>query len=185
VISAREMSTISIRYCTSITSLTFYLNSIGSLPPPKIMFSSVFVCLSVSLFVSLFVSNFAQKLTNGFRCNLIFDKVDNGPMNNWLNFGGHPDHRLDTGIVFRIWYHYEIGKAGLRCNYDVITSLARGGGMHCPSPGYGRLIWNRTDHYIFILWFLLSFFFLSFFFPRLLSEVRDWMSAILPHMVWP
>jgi len=22
-------------------------------------------------------------------------------MNNWLNFGGDPDHRLDTGIVFR------------------------------------------------------------------------------------
>jgi len=24
-------------------------------------------------------------------------------------------------------------KAGLRCNYDVITSLALDGGMHCPS----------------------------------------------------
>jgi len=44
-----------------------------------------------------------------------------GPMNSWLNFGGDPDHRLDTGVVFRIRYHYEIGKAGLRCNYDVST----------------------------------------------------------------
>jgi len=60
-------------------------------------------------------------------------KVDNEPANSWLNFGGDPDHRLDTGIVFRIRYHYEIGNAGLRCNYDVITSLALGGGMHCPS----------------------------------------------------
>jgi len=35
-------------------------------------------------------------------------------------------------------------------------------------------LWNRADHYIFILWFLLSFFlFSSFFFPP----------AILPHMV--
>jgi len=25
----------------------------------------------------------------------------------------------------------------------------------------------------------------SFLFPRLLSAVGDWMSAILPHMVWP
>ena len=25
-------------------------------------------------------------------------EVDNGPMNNWLNFGGDPDHHLDTGI---------------------------------------------------------------------------------------
>jgi len=35
-------------------------------------------------------------------------------------------------------------------------------------------------HYIFALWFLLSSFF-----PRLISSVADWMSAILPHMVWP
>jgi len=39
---------------------------------------------------------------------------------------------------------------------------------------------NRADHYIFALWFL------SFcFFPRLISAVGDWMSTILPHMVWP
>jgi len=43
-------------------------------------------------------------------------------------------------------------------------------------------LWNRADHYIFALWFLLL---LSSFFPRLISAVADWMSAILPHMVWP
>jgi len=37
-------------------------------------------------------------------------------------------------------------------------------------------LWNRTDHYIFALWLLLSF----FFFPRLMSAVADWMCAILP-----
>jgi len=42
-------------------------------------------------------------------------------------------------------------------------------------------LWNRADHYIFALWFLL----LSSFFPRLISAVADWMYAILPHMVWP
>jgi len=42
--------------------------------------------------------------------------------------------------------------------------------------------WNRADHYIFMLWFVLSSF---FFFPRLISAAADWMSAILPHMVWP
>jgi len=42
---------------------------------------------------------------------------------------------------------------------------------------------NRAGYYIFALWFL-SFFFLSFF-PRLISAVGDWMSTILPHMVWP
>jgi len=45
-------------------------------------------------------------------------------------------------------------------------------------------LWNRADHYIFALWFLsFSFFFLLF--HRLISAVRDWMSTILPHTVWP
>jgi len=42
-------------------------------------------------------------------------------------------------------------------------------------------LWNRADHYIFILSFVLLF---LLFFPRLISAA-DWMSAILPHMVWP
>jgi len=45
-------------------------------------------------------------------------------------------------------------------------------------------LWNRAGHHIFTLWFLLSLFFLSFF-PHLISAVADWMSTILPHMVWP
>jgi len=43
---------------------------------------------------------------------------------------------------------------------------------------------NRAGHYIFALWFFLSFFFFLFF-PRLISAVADWMSTILLHMVWP
>jgi len=43
-------------------------------------------------------------------------------------------------------------------------------------------LWNRADHYIFILFL---FFLSSFFFSRLISAVRDWMSTILPQMVWP
>ena len=38
---------------------------------------------------------------------------------------------------------------------------------------------SRCGHYIFAPWFLSSFF------PRLISAVTDWMSTILPHMVWP
>jgi len=38
---------------------------------------------------------------------------------------------------------------------------------------------------IFLPWFLLSFFFSFCLFPRLISAVADWMSAILAHMVWP
>jgi len=37
-------------------------------------------------------------------------KVGNGPMNKRLNFGGDRDHRLDTGIVFRIRHYWEIRK---------------------------------------------------------------------------
>jgi len=46
-------------------------------------------------------------------------------------------------------------------------------------------LWNRADHYIFIL--ILSFFLPFFLFPRVISAVGDWMSTILPHMhmVWP
>jgi len=44
--------------------------------------------------------------------------------------------------------------------------------------------WNRAGHYIFVLWFLLLSFYLLFF-PRLISATADWISTILPHMVWP
>ena len=60
---------------------------------------------------------------------------------------------------------------------------------------------NRADRYIFIVFmaalcnrgaiiflpcdFYLSSFFLSSFFPRLISAAGDWISTILPHMVWP
>jgi len=38
------------------------------------------------------------------------EKVDNGTMNKWLNFGGNLDHHLDTGIVFQICHYWEIRK---------------------------------------------------------------------------
>jgi len=44
-------------------------------------------------------------------CMKFSGTVDNGPMNNWLNFGGDLDHCLDTGSVFQIGYYWEIGKA--------------------------------------------------------------------------
>ena len=42
----------------------------------------------------------------------------------------------------------------------------------------GAIIFLPCSFYL-----LLSFFF--FFFPRLISAAGDWMSTILPHMVWP
>ena len=42
---------------------------------------------------------------------------------------------------------------------------------------------NRAGHYIFACGFYLSFYLP--FFRRLISAVADWMSAVLPHMMWP
>ena len=46
-------------------------------------------------------------------------------------------------------------------------------------------LFNRAGHYIFALWFLSSSFFFCLFFPYLISVAADWMSTILPDMVWP
>jgi len=43
---------------------------------------------------------------------------------------------------------------------------------------------NRAGHIGLYFRPVVSSFFLSFF-PRLISAVGDWMSTILPHMVWP
>jgi len=47
---------------------------------------------------------------------------------------------------------------------------------------YGRPIGQTI---IFSCCGLFFFFFFLSFFPRLISAAADWMSAILPHMVWP
>ena len=56
--------------------------------------------------------------------------------------------------------------AGWKAVYDILFAIIM------------VALWNRADHYILLLWFVL-------FFPRLISAAPDWMSAILPHMVWP
>ena len=48
--------------------------------------------------------------------------------------------------------------------------------------GIGQTIIFLPCGFFFLL---LSFFPRLCFFPRLISAAGDWMSAILPHMVWP
>jgi len=94
-------------------------------------------------------------------CMKFSGKTGNAPMNKWLNFGGDPDQDLDS-------YH-DTGKRWL------------GGDMHCPSASsYGRPM-GRPLYFHPVV----SSFFLSSFLPRLISAITDWMSAILPHVVWP
>jgi len=76
-------------------------------------------------------------------------------MNKWLNFGGDPDHRLNTGI-FRIRYYWEI--------QEVVNGHKSADHTDSPDGGTGNLaectvpvifmvaLWNRADHYIFALW---------------------------------
>jgi len=55
----------------------------------------VVVCLSVCLLATL-------RKNSERICMKVSEKVDNGPVNKCLNFGGDPYHCLDTEIVFRI-----------------------------------------------------------------------------------
>jgi len=67
----------------------------------EVMFSPLFVCLSVS--------NFAEKTSKRI-CMKFSWKMGNEPVNKWLNFGSNPGHHLNTGIVFRIRHYWEIQK---------------------------------------------------------------------------
>ena len=69
------------------------------------------------------------------------EKVGNGPLNKWLNFSGAPNHRIDTGIAFRIRQYWEIRKVvnGHKSAADIDSPAGGtdktylGGGMHSPS----------------------------------------------------
>jgi len=67
--------------------------------------------MSLSLFVRLFLATFCENFKRIYMKFLV--KVGNGPMKKRLNFGGDLNHRLDTGIVFRIRHYWEIRKVVL------------------------------------------------------------------------
>jgi len=72
-------------------------------------------------------------------------KVGNRPMNKWLNFGVDPDHRLDTGIVFRICHYWEIRKVVKGHKSAAHTGSPDGGtGKICLVPVL--LVVNTTNH---------------------------------------
>jgi len=75
------------------------------------------VCLSVC---------FLATLRKSFQTDLreILGTVGNGPTNKWLNFGGDPAHRTDTGIVFRIHHYWEIRKAANGHSFTLIRQMA-------------------------------------------------------------
>jgi len=81
----------------SLLVFTYYLCQAG------------YVFVIVCLFVCLLATQLCAK-TSRWIYMKFSRKVGNGPVNKRLNFGGDPDHRLDTGIVFRICHYWEIQK---------------------------------------------------------------------------
>jgi len=88
-------------------------------------------------YVSVICLFFCCAKTSKRICMKFSGKVGNWPLSKWLNFGGNPDHRLDTGIVFRICHYWEIQKVVLllhpvidsywfaRCGTDIATLVRR------------------------------------------------------------
>jgi len=80
-------------------------------------------------------------------------KVGNGPMNKPLNFGGDPDHRLDTAIIFLIRHYWEtlkvvnghISAAHTDSPDGGTGKTCLGGGMHCPSVSILIYICQRQE----------------------------------------
>jgi len=133
---------------------------------------------------------FATKECIDSRKNLLINNISSTRSYNMVNFG---PLTAETGLP--VW--------GTPANFNrfrVLAALLHGTWSSGREPKFaalnrGRSAWrpsrwalvhivvmaamhSRCGHYIFALWFVL-------FFPRLIIAVADWMSAILPHMVWP
>jgi len=83
----------------------------------------------------LSVSNSTK--TSELICMKFSGKVGNRLLNRWLNFGGDPDHRMDTGIVFWIRHYWKIRKVvnghsvTLMRQMAALVRIALVGGMYC------------------------------------------------------
>jgi len=88
------------------------------------------------------------------------------------------DVKKTFAFITRDYYYY----------YCAIFNVPYVGRLHDEIAGNIYLfmvaLCNRADH-IYFHAVVCSSSSLFFFFPRLISAAADWMSAILPHMVWP
>jgi len=86
----------------------------------------------------------------------------------YIRQNGHLVGRWPTFLVLSsfLWPPYGIGQAIIFSSGAFFMAALR----------------SRCGHYIFAYMVSSSIF---FFFPRLISAVGDWMSAILPHITWP
>ena len=106
-----------------------------------------------------------------------------------LQQGLHPRHSTLSCMSFPVSRRARMNPA--KNNSSLLSTIARfpraRGNARAPRPLIMVALCNRqTIIFSCCGLFFFFFFFLSFFFfPRLISAAADWMSAILPHMVWP
>jgi len=117
------------------------------------------VCLSLCLCVGLSLTTFPHYCTD--------------PDVTWGNCRGCPlvvHYWVDLQSV-RGFHCYDNMVPKAKCQWVLVLAL-------CLIVIMAALR-SRCEHYIFMLSFMLSVF------PRLISAIADWMSAIFPHMLWP
>jgi len=86
------------------------------------------------------------------------------------------------------WFLLQVFTSGIISSLQISGYLSPVFAVH--KHGYRRasLLWSPYVTGQTIIFLPCGFYYLSFFlvfFPRLISAVGDWMSTILPHMVWP
>ena len=77
------------------------------------------------------------------------EQVGNGPMNKRLNFGGDPDHRLDTRVVFRIRHYWKIRKVVINGHKSAAHTDSPDGGTGKTCVGGGMHCLSASNYYLF------------------------------------
>ena len=100
---------------------------------------------------------------------------------------GHQEQKCDVHS-----YHLPHGSDGMvpsAAGHYFAASTLQISGLHavyvCRNIFNLYLLWSPYGIGQTIIFASCRLFFLLFLFPHLISAVADWMSAILPHMVWP
>jgi len=97
----------------------------------------------------------------------------------WQNFSMCKLHFASKSCVLLYWQHYgKHSTCGCQANFVAWYKEWNYGTSQTALPIFGWVQWAAITlgigpHFSF------------FCFPHLISAVADWMSAILPHMVWP
>jgi len=90
-----------------------------------------------------------------------------------------PDSEADTPVIRTTKARFRI------INVAVVTHYKRQNKRSNAKINYAIIMVAYAIGQTIIFYPVISIFYLLSFFPRLISAVGDWMSTILPHVVWP